>query len=58
MITHLLVSIRIKRLTVGKNLVMKFPKAKKYGSNADEKETFLPEQYDLESRQEEQNVRK
>ena len=37
---------------------MKFPNNRKYGSNADEKETFLPKQYDLENRQEEQNVKK
>ena len=27
---------------------MKLPKSKKFGANADEKETYLPKQYDCE----------
>ena len=53
-----LFAFRIKSAQVGKNLVMKFPSEKKYGSNTDEKETFLPKQYDLENRQDNQNVKK
>ena len=54
----MLFNIWIKKPIVGENLVMKFPNEKKFGSNTDEKETFLPKQYDLENMQEEQTVRK
>ena len=35
---------------VGDNGFMKYPKEKKYGSNSDERETFVPEAFDLEKR--------
>lgn len=45
--------LRITFAFLGDNGDMKYPKGKKYGSNSDEKETLLPNQYDLESRFEE-----
>lgn len=41
---------RIKNVFVVYNHTMKYPQGKKYASNADEKETFLPSQYDLETK--------
>lgn len=44
---------RIKNKFVVHNFIMKYPKGKKYASNTDEKETFLPSQYDLETKYDE-----